>query len=89
MLYSLNQQTEHSSPQDQSSDLYRHFIQSLRELLANGSIKKAELESHYGLEKKQFNVWMDRAIEQKVVTKESRPAVLSLNQQPELIQYEV
>ena len=89
VLYRLNQQPEHSSPQDQSSDLYGHFIQSLRELLAKGSIKKSELESHYGLEKTQFNVWMDRAIEQKVVTKESRPAVLSLDQQPELLQYEV
>ena len=91
VLYRLNQQSEHTSPQEPSgsSVLYGHFIQSLRELLAKGSIKKSELEKHYGLEKTQFNVWMDRAIEQKVVTKESRPAVLSLNQQPELIQYEV
>ena len=29
VLYRLNQQPEHSSPQDQSSDLYGHFIQSL------------------------------------------------------------
>ena len=89
VLYRLNQQPEHSSPQDQSSDLYGHFIQSLRERLANGSIKKAELEKHYGLVKKQFDTWMTMAIEEKVVTKKSNPAVLSLNQQPELIQYEV
>ena len=89
VLYRLNQQPEHSSPQDQSSDLYGHFIQSLCELLANGSIKKSELENHYGLVKKQFDTWMMMAIEEKVVTKKSNPAVLSLNQQPELIQYEV
>ena len=89
VLYRLNQQPEHSSPQDQSSDLYGHFIQSLRELLAKGSIKKSELEKHYGLVKKQFDTWMMMAIEEKVVTKKSNPAVLSLNQQSELIQYEV
>ena len=89
VLYHLNQQPEHSSPQDQSSDLYGHFIQSLRERLANGSIKKAELEKHYGLVKKQFDTWMKKAVEEKVVTKKSNPAVLSLNQQPELIQYGV
>ena len=61
------------------------------EQLANGSIKKAELEKHkadlekhYGLLKTQFDAWMKRAIEQKVVKKEPRPGVLySLNQQPE------
>ena len=89
VLYRLNQQPEHSSPQDQSSVLYGYFVQLLRELLANGSIKKSELEKHYGLVKKQFDTWMTMAIEEKVVTKKSNPAMLSLNQQPELIQYEV
>ena len=93
VLYSLNQQPEHTSPQAQepsdSSDLYVHFIQSLRERLANGSFQKSELESYYGLVKTQFDIWIKRAIEEKVVIKESNPVVLSLNQQPELIRYEV
>ena len=89
VMLSLNQQPEHTSPQEQepsgSSDLYSHFIQSLRERLANGSIEKSELESHYGLVKKQLDTWMKRAVEEKVV-KESKPVVLySLNQQPEHI----
>ena len=88
-MLSLNQQPEHPSPQEQepsgSSDLYGHFIQSLRERLANGSIEKSELESQSGLVKKQFDTWMKRAVEEKVV-KESKPVVLySLNQQPEHI----
>ena len=86
VMLSLNQQPEHPSPQEQepsdSSDLYGHFIQSLRKQLANGSIKKSELENHYGLVNKQFNTWMKRAVEGKVVT-ESKPVMLSLNQQPE------
>ncbi len=85
----VSEQPEHTSPQEQepsgSSDLYGYFIQSLRELLAKGSIKKSELEKHYGLVKKQFDTWIMMAIEEKVVTKKSNPAVLSLNQQPELI----
>ena len=86
VLYSLDQQPEHASPQEPSviSDLYGHFIQSLQERLANGSLKQSELESHYGLVKRQFDAWMKRAIEEKVVNKESRPGVLySLDQQPE------
>ena len=88
VMLSLNQQPEHTSPQKQepsgSSDLYGHFIQSLQERLANGSLKQSELESHYGLVKRQFDAWMKRAIEEKVVNKESRPGVLySLDQQPE------
>ena len=86
VLYSLDQQPEHASPQEPSviSDLYGHFIQSLQERLANGSLKQSELESHYGLVKRQFDAWMKRAIEEKVVNKELRPGVLySLDQQPE------
>ena len=86
VLYSLDQQPEHASPQEPSviSDLYGHFIQSLQERLANGSLKQSELESHYGLVKRQFDAWMKRAIEEKVVNKESNPGVLySLDQQPE------
>ena len=84
MMLSLNQQPEHISPQEPSgiSDLYGHFIQSLQERLANGSIEKSELKSHYGLVKTQFNTWMKRAVEEKVVA-ESKPMMLSLNQQPE------
>ena len=93
VLYSSSQQPAHTRPQEQessdSSDLYGHFIQSLQERLVNGSIKKSELENHYGLVKKQFDTWMMMAIKEKVVTRKSNPAVLSLNQQPELIQYEV
>ena len=85
VLYSLNQQPEHASSQEQSSDLYEHFIQSLRERLANRSIKESELKKHYSLVKSQFDAWIKRAIEEKVVTKKSNPAVLSLNQQTELI----
>ena len=86
VLYHLNQQPDRISPQEPSHSpgLYGHFIQSLRELLANGSIKKPELENHYGLVKKQFDTWINRAIEEKVITKESNPGVLyRLNQQPE------
>ena len=86
VMLSLNQQPEHPSPQEQepsgSSDLYSHFIQSLRERLANGSLKKSELENHYGLVNTQFNTWMKRAVEENVVA-ESKPVMLSLNQQPE------
>ena len=85
---SLNQQPEHPTPQEQepsgSSDLYGHFIQSLQDRLANGSIIKSELESHYGLVKTQFDTWMKRAIEENVVSTKSKPVVFSsLNQQPE------
>ena len=88
VLYSLNQQPEHPTPQEQepsgSSDLYGHFIQSLCDRLANGSIIKSELESHYGLVKTQFDTWMKRAIEENVVSTKSKPVVFSsLNQQPE------
>ena len=86
VLYSLNQQFDHISPQEPfgSSGLYGHFIRSLQERLANKFLKESELKNHYGLVKKQFDAWMKRAIEEKVVTKESRPGVLySLNQQPE------
>ena len=95
MFYSLNQQPAHTSPQAQepsdSSGLYGHFIRSLRTRLANGAIKKAELEKHkaelkkhYGLLKTQFDAWMNRAIEQKVVKKESMSGMFySLNQQTE------
>ena len=86
VLYSLNQQSEHASSQEQSSDLYEHFIQSLRERLANEFLEKSELESHYGLVKSQFDAWIKKAIEEKVIIKKkSNPAVLSLNQQTELI----
>ncbi len=83
----VSEQPAHTSPQAQepsdSSDLYGHFIQSLRVRLANGSIKKAELEKHYGLKKSQFDAWMNRAIEQKVVKKESKPVRYGLKP-PEL-----
>ena len=84
MMLSLNQQPEHTSPQEPSgiSDLYGHFIQSLQERLTNGSIEKSELKSHYGLVNTQFNTWMKRAVEENVVA-ESKPVMLSLNQQPE------
>ena len=87
IMLSLNRQTEHTSrPQEpepsDSSDLYGHFIQSLQEQLANRTIQKSEIENHYGLEKKQFDAWIKRAIEEKVVT-ESKPIMLSLNQQSE------
>ena len=82
VMLSLNQQPEHTSPQKQepsgSSDLYGHFIQSLQERLANGSLKQSELESHYGLVKRQFDAWMKRAIEEKVVNKELRPVRFEL-----------
>ena len=86
MMLSLNQQPEHISPQEPSgiSDLYGHFIQSLQERLANGSIEKSELKNHYGLVNTQFNTWMKRAVEENVVA-ESKPMMLSLNQQPEHI----
>ena len=87
VIYSLNQQPGHSSPQEQepsgNSDLCGHFIQSLRERLVNGSIKESELKSHYGLVKTQFDAWMKRAIEEKTVTKDSKPGVIySSTQQP-------
>ena len=84
VMLSLNQQPEHTRPQEPSgsSDLYGHFIQSLQEQLANGSIEKSELENHYGLVNKQFNTWMKRAVEENEVA-ESKPVMLSLNQQPE------
>ena len=76
----VSEQPEHTRPQEpsDSSDLYGHFIRSLRELLANGSIKKAELESHYGLVQTQFDIWMKRAIEQGVVIKKLRPVRFEL-----------
>lgn len=77
----VSEQPEHTKPQEQSSDLYGHFIQSLRELLAKGSIKKSELENHYGLETKQFDTWMKRAIEEKVVIKKLRPVRFELPDQ--------
>ena len=80
-----NQQPEHISPQEPSGILtYGHFIQSLQERLANGSIEKSELKNHYGLVNTQFNTWMKRAVEENVVA-ESKPMMLSLNQQPEHI----
>ena len=75
----VSEQSEHIRPQEQGSDLlYRHFIQSLQKLLANGSIEKSELESHYGLVEKQFNTWMKRAVEEKVVSKKLRPVRFEL-----------
>ena len=69
VLYSLNQQPEHTSPQEQepsgSSVLYGHFIRSLQERLASKFLKESELESYYGLVKKQFNIWIKRAIRKK------------------------
>ena len=86
VLYSLNQQPEHTSPQEpsDSSDLYGHFIQSLRERLANESLQKSELENYYGLLKTQFDAWMNRAIEEKVVIKKSKPVVSYGLKPPEL-----
>ena len=79
----VSEQPAHISPQEpsHSSDLYGHFIQSLRERLANGSIKKSELEKHYGLLKTQFDAWMNRAIEEKVVIKKLRPVRFELPDQ--------
>ena len=76
----VSEQPEHISPQEpsHSSDLYGHFIQSLRELLVNGSIEKAELEKHYGLKQSQFDAWMKRAVEEKVVSKKLRPVRFEL-----------
>ena len=74
----VSEQPEYTKPQEQNSDLYGHFIQSLRAQLANGSIKKSELENHYGLETKQFDTWMKRAIEEKVVVKKLRPVRFEL-----------
>ena len=78
----VSEQPEHTRPQEQepsgSSDLYGHFIQSLRELLANGSIEKSELESHYGLVQTQFDIWMRMAVEQGVVIKKLRPVRFEL-----------
>ena len=76
----VSAQPAHLSPQEpsHSSDLYGHFIQSLRELLAKGSIKKAELEKHYGLKQSQFDAWMKRAVEEKVVSKKLRPVRFEL-----------
>ena len=77
----VSEQPEHTRPQEQNSDLYGHFIQSLHAQLANGSIKKSELENHYGLETKQFDTWMKRAIEEKVVIKKLRPVRFELPDQ--------
>lgn len=77
----VSEQPEHTRPQEQNSDLYGHFIQSLHAQLANGSIKKSELEKHYGLETKQFDTWMKRAIEEKVVIKKLRPVCFELSDQ--------
>ena len=76
----VSEQSEHISPQEpsHSSDLYGHFIQSLRELLAKGSIKKSELEKHYGLVNTQFNTWIKRAVEEGVVIKKSKPVRFEL-----------
>ena len=76
----VSEQPEHISPQEpsDSSDLYGHFIRSLQERLANGSIKKSELESHYGLVHTQFDIWMKRAVEQGVVIKKLRPVRFEL-----------
>ena len=74
----VSEQPEHTRPQEQNSDLYGHFIQALRERLANGSIKKSELEKHYDLKKSQFDTWMKRAIEEKVVIKKLRPVRFEL-----------
>lgn len=72
-----SEQSEHISPQEPSviPDLYGYFIQTLQERIANenGSIKKSELESHYGLVKGQVDIWMKRAVEEGVVIKKSRP----------------
>ena len=78
----VSEQPEYTRPQEQGSDLYGHFIQSLQEQLANRTIQKSEIENHYGLEKKQFDAWIKRAVEEKAVT-ESKPIMLSLNQQLE------
>ena len=74
----VSEQPEYTKPQEQNSDLYGHFIQSLRERLANGSIEKSELESHYGLVQKQFDIWVKRAVEQGVVIKKSKPVRFAL-----------
>ena len=74
----VSEQPEHTRPQEQNSDLYGHFIQSLHAQLANGSIKKSELEKHYGLKKSQFDTWMKRAIEEKVVIKKLQPVRFEL-----------
>lgn len=75
---SVSELPEHPSPQEQNSDLYGHFIQSLQERLANGPRKKSELESHYGLVQTQFDAWMKRAVEQGVVIKKSKPVRFEL-----------
>ena len=76
----VSEQPEHISPQEpsDSSDLYGHFIRSLQERLADGSIKKSELESHYGLVQTQFDIWMRMAVEQGVVIKKLRPVRFEL-----------
>lgn len=76
----VSEQPAHIRPQEpsDSSDLYGYFIQSLRELLINGSIKKAELEKHYGLKQSQFDAWMKRAVGEKVVSKKLRPVRFEL-----------
>ena len=80
VMLSLNQQPEHTRPQEPSgsSDLYGHFIQSLQEQLANGSIEKSELENHYGLVNTQFNTWMKRAVEENEVRKKLQPVRFEL-----------
>ena len=82
-MLSLNQQPP---PPSGSSGLYEHFQQDLCKQLDNKPVQKSELESHYRLVKTQFNIWIKKAIEQKVViVTKSNPKMLSLNQQPELI----
>ena len=82
-----SEQSEPLSPQEPSviPDLYGYFIQTLQELLANGngSIKKSELESHYGLVKTQFNTWMKRAVEEGVVVEKPQPMRFELPEQKE------
>ena len=74
----VSEQSEHISPQEQDSDLYGHFIQSLQGQLVNGPRKKSELESHYGLVQTQFDAWMKRAVEQGVVIKKLQPVRFEL-----------
>ncbi len=85
-MLSLNQQPPQPSG---SSGLYEHFRQDLRKQLDNKPVQKSELESHYrrtdGLTKTQFNDWIKKAVEQKLVIVKLNPKMLSLNQQPELI----
>lgn len=76
---SVSERPEHPSPQELSgrSDLYGHFIRSLRGLLANGSLKTKELRDHYcsqaDLETKQLNTWIKRAVAEGEVVEKSDP----------------